>query len=241
MNARIASASRTSAAGRVVASGRVNGSGRTPATADRSSVILFGDSITSQNGSVYTDRAGYSDIGFFWYAQNDAAINGALSVIQNRGISGDITASASGGVQPGMLDRLAPDVLWHRPAYVSVLAGTNDILDVVRTDSAIIANLTSIYDQVRAAGSRLIACVILPRQQWIVQSKQSNVDAINTGIRNYAAANADVLLVDWWNVFRDGVGSYAPLAGYTSDGTHPSATGAAVMGTAWAAAVAPTL
>jgi lysophospholipase L1-like esterase len=178
---------------------------------------------------------GYAGTGYFPYANQ--TLNNAFVWMRNAGISGDTTAQ--------MLARLAYDVLYLRPAWVSALGGVNDI--TAGTASATtIANLTAIYDQVLAAGATVIACVVLPTTSFNTAPRKAGVDAINTAIRAYADSHADVVLVDWWASWSDpdeetGNGGYNPLATLTVDGKHPSAAGAAILGAAWAAAIAAAL
>jgi lysophospholipase L1-like esterase len=193
------------------------------------SIITFGDSITLQGGGAVRWPIGtYADIGYFQYA-NDTLGNVFLWQ-RNAGLGGDTTAQ--------MLARLSADVFAYTPDWVSVLGGINDLTGGVASATTI-ANLGSIYDQVLAAGCRLVACVVLPSTSINTGALQTTVDSINNFIRSYAAAHAPVILVDWWNAFRSAPGSYEPAPGYTSDGKHPSTSGASVMGGEWATALQP--
>jgi len=130
-----------------------------------------------------------------------------------------------------MLARIAT-VLSENPAWVCVMGGVNDITSDVIATSTTIANLTAIFDAVLAANARLIACVILPTTSFGTAQRKADVDTDNTAIRAYAASHSPVVLCDWWASWSDPNvnGGYSPFAGYTSDGKHPSATGASVMG-----------
>jgi lysophospholipase L1-like esterase len=222
--ARQTATNRTVSSGRVAASSRGAASGRTAPTVP-ADVILFGDSITANQGV----PAGQTSLS--WFASANTTLGGVFSFTRNAGVSGDTTAL--------MLARLTNDVLPYQPSWVGVLGGVNDITaDTVSATT--IANLTAIYDAILARGARLICEVVLPCTSFSTAGRKAAVDAINAAIRAYASAHRPVVLIDWWAAFSDPNSNqgYDPLALYTSDGKHPSATGAGVMGAVWAAAVA---
>jgi len=183
-------------------------------------IVTLGDSIVQQGGAAAV-TSGYSGIGFFPYCNE--ALSNAYEWRTNAGVGGDTTAM--------MLARIAT-VLSENPAWVCVMGGVNDITSDVIATSTTIANLTAIFDAVLAANARLIACVILPTTSFGTAQRKADVDTDNTAIRAYAASHSPVVLCDWWASWSDPNvnGGYSPFAGYTSDGKHPSATGASVMG-----------
>ena len=215
--ARQTAVGRSTASGRADAAGRVDSSARTVPTVPPD-IILLGDSITSACGI----PAAQTNLS--WYDSANTTLGNVFSLSRNAGISGDTTAL--------MLARLQSDVLYYWSSWVCVLGGINDITGAVASATTI-ANLTAIYDAILAGGARLICCVVLPCTSLNTGPLHTTVDAINTAIRAYAASHSPVVLCDWWSVFSDPNtdSGYSPVAGYTSDGKHPSATGAGVMGT----------
>ncbi|MEF3312599.1 SGNH/GDSL hydrolase family protein [Paenibacillus sp. GYB004] len=186
---------------------------------DWPSFVLFGDSITNQNGP-FSGTVNYywQPAGFFYWTQ--LLTGGHIKILKQAGIGGNTTTQ--------MLARIDSDVLQYKSDYVHVLGGTNDVL----TDTAsatTVANLTTIYKKIRDNGSKLVIATVPPSTQCNTDQRVANLNAINKFIRDYAYANKDVILCDMFSALVDSSGRLI-LAGLSDDGTHPNAAGAARMG-----------
>ncbi|MBX3327552.1 MAG: GDSL-type esterase/lipase family protein [Nitrospira sp.] len=104
-------------------------------------VICFGDSLTAGFQSPTRENPSGRDTpyGQFLPSYLDAAVEIRIS-----GICGELTGE--------MVARFRRDVLEHRPNYVPILGGTND-LGWNASPQDIIVNLITMYDQVLAMGS----------------------------------------------------------------------------------------
>jgi lysophospholipase L1-like esterase len=194
--------------------------------------ILFGDSITIANGTDALTRDPSSALqtngegGYMTWA--NIMLCHRFKILTNKGVSGNTTGQ--------MLSRLSADVLNFKPKadYVFVMGGTNDI--AAEDTTATVANITSICDQILAAGMRLVLFTVLPSTLCSTTSKKAFLAAVNTAIRAYASAHYDtVILVDAyksWNPDGSGRDEGTPPTDYTIDGTHPSRLGAKVLGEA---------
>ncbi|MEF3310789.1 SGNH/GDSL hydrolase family protein, partial [Paenibacillus sp. GYB004] len=181
--------------------------------------VLYGDSITNQNGP-FSGTANYywQPTGFFYWTQ--LLTGGHIKVLKQAGIGGNTTTQ--------MLARIDNDVLQYKSDYVHVLGGTNDVL----TDTAsatTIANLTTIYKRIKDNGSKLVIATVPPSVQCNTDQRLANLNAINKFIRDYAYNNKDVILCDMFSALVDSSGRNI-IAGLSDDGTHPNAAGAARMG-----------
>lgn len=123
----------------------------------------------------------------------------------------------------------------HGYVGATVLCGVNDI-NGGGTAASAFANLQTLYDEIRADGLHLTIGTILPFGNYVQwnASKQTELEALNTLIRNYCTANG-VTCVDFYNsAIRSGVALAAPYD--SGDGIHPNAAGGALMSTLWEAA-----
>ncbi len=185
------------------------------------SVIVFGDSITANNTSAgkgysYATAHGYWNWANFFLGQR-------YKLLRNAGVGGNRTQD--------MLNRLDADVLYYRPDLVVVLGGTNDIANDVSA-ATITANLTSIYERIISTGASVVAMTILPRANAGITAAQRNrLMRVNNWIRETAYSRQNILLCDTFFAFADPASSTSdPVTGYTSDGLHPTAIGARVVG-----------
>ena len=189
--------------------------------------VLLGDSITANQ--TWWDTADEATGNRFCRA------TGGLSPLTatNAGIGGNQTSQ--------MLARVAADVTSLAPRYVSVLGGTNDVGNDVASATTI-ANLTSIYNAITAAGGQFVACTIPPRMGSVLTNPLTPAQVVllktvNAWIRANYMTWAGARLCDWSWALSDGTDESSPLAGNFVDGVHPNATGEAIMAPIMARAV----
>ncbi len=133
-----------------------------------------------------------------------------------------------------MLIRFRPDVIDLKPKAVVILAGTNDIAGNMgrSTDKMIQDNLIGMIDLAELNKIKVVLCSILPTTRYSWQPSVTDgtvrVIALNKWLKEYSATRpGEVFYVD----------AHAPLAGptggmnpqFSSDGTHPNATGYALI------------
>lgn len=127
----------------------------------------------------------------------------------NAGISGNTTTQ--------MLARTATVTgAGVKPTLCVVMGGTNDPNNAVAAATTK-TNLRTIWDRFLAIGCRVIACTI-PANANVANNNEAHRTDVNAWVRT----QTDVQVVDWDQFF-----DYATM---TSDGTHPNAYGARLMG-----------
>jgi lysophospholipase L1-like esterase len=192
-------------------------------TATRSDAVFIGDSIT--------DLWQQPRFGGFFVGKSYA----------DRGISAQTT--------PQMLIRFRPDVIALKPRVVVILAGTNDIAGNTgpMTNEDIQNNLASMAELAQANNIRVVLASITPVSAYhtapnaIPQTSRRPVEriqAINTWMRSYAAANKHVYL-DYYSAMIDSTGMLK--AELSEDDLHPNAAGYKVMAPLAEAAIAQAL
>lgn len=180
-------------------------------------VVIFGDSITFQNAySPSADEFRWSNRGFFTLA--NFKMGWPFAMLNNAGVSGNRTDQ--------MLARVNDDVTAYSPEVCIVFGGVNDFINSVTPDITF-ANLTAIYEQLKAVGIQVVACTI-PIAQGMAQ--ENDPQQLNALIRRYCSDNG-IQLVDFASVYSDVDNNSYPyqLAGVTGDGVHPSRYGAQLM------------
>ena len=185
----------------------------TPAETKEVRVVFLGDSITDS-----------------W---DDKRFNGFFpgKPYINRGISGQTT--------PQMLIRFRADVIALQPKVVMLLAGTNDLAGNTgpTTAAAIEDNLLSIAELAHANKIRLVFASVLPVSDYeknkdgqpinrTNQRPPDQINALNTWMRNYAAAHRLVYL-DYFSSMVDSAGFLREEL--SEDGLHPNQKGYDVM------------
>lgn len=170
--------------------------------------ISLGDSLTS------TDANGASGNG--WVDQVRHRSEGRLLLVRNAGISGNNTTQ--------MLARLQADVLAYAPQLVTLLAGTNDITQQV-SFATYKANMTSMIEQMRAAGITVVLATIPPRTIGTVPDQRiAETTLWNSWLRQYAQVNG-IHLLDFYSILVEpATGAYKTILGFT-DGVHFSVEG----------------
>jgi lysophospholipase L1-like esterase len=185
-------------------------------------VVYLGDSITAASWQNSTNTQGSS---FPLYAQMISG--GRVLTARNAGVSGDRSDQ--------MLARFDTDVAPYAPNAVMITAGRNDIAQAV-TLATFRTNILAIVAKIRALGAVPVIGLIPP-----TNTGAQHVDTIkfNTWLKYYAATNG-IAVVDFYNLLVDPVnGNY--LAGYYSDGLHPSHAGYLAMGQLVSDKLAPLL
>jgi lysophospholipase L1-like esterase len=122
----------------------------------------------------------------------------------------------------------------YSPGVVLVAVGTNDVTNSTPAATAM-ANIEAICQYFLSRGKKVILATVRPRGGAAFPENLPDGDPrlvilqdLNTLIRAYAAATANVYLWDVYLAYDDGTGRN--IAGYTIDGTHPTRTGAQAGG-----------
>lgn len=238
-------------------------------------VVIFGDSLTQD--CQYQTAAGVIANRPRWFSIANALLGQRLTLINNAGYNGDFTSGINVAANPnalGMLARLNlaqygvgfgqngqeatgtllyPGVLFNNPAIVFVLGGTNDIFSTnpPNSFSFITANLTTIYNQIRATGAFVVAMTIPPAYNTSSNYNNATVAlllAVNDWIRNYARTTPGIILVDAFAAMvnpTDSTYVQAPLTYYRDGAIHPNNVGGFAIAqkivTALSGVIAPTL
>lgn len=201
-----------------------------------SRAVMIGSSIEQQaaQGADYaTDPNGGDALrarGWFHWANAALAAQGkGLDLVYNAGVGGNRWDQ--------MLARFDTDVIAHNPSIVFLGSPTNDI-GAGRTVAQITADGENMIEKCRAIGARLVILQIEPRSSFTTLAKRAVAHEVNRWIANAPAIYRLVTAVDAWSPLCDPA-TGDPKYGVTLDGTHPSIAGAAILGLAVAAAVAP--
>ena len=143
-----------------------------------------------------------------------------------RGISGQVTAQ--------MLARFRSDVINHKPGYVVILAGTNDIAmnqGYMSLDN-IYENIVSMAELAKANKIKVVLCSILPADRyswsWEISSERAinSIKELNERLEAYAKANGHKY-ADYFSVMDDG--NRAMKKEYQKDAVHPNKEGYLAM------------
>lgn len=186
-------------------------------------VVSMGDSITSNSGTPPLQ----ADRGYLTWA----------SVLSNSRIRWG-QPYASGGFRSDQIRAThLPQVIaaTPRPGWCVVLAGANDVMQN-RALALITADLAAMYETLVANGTRPALCTILPIDA-ATSAQRAVIAALNTFIARYAQDHGLPLIDLYAAVVDTATGNFRP--GLASDGTHPTASGAKVMGQAIADVLAP--
>lgn len=170
-------------------------------------MVFMGDSITRG------DTAGFN--------QRPSSLSWARYVTE-AGLSpwSFLSIPAVNGEQTGaMVARFDKDVTSLKPGGVAILAGTNDILHVARSES--MGNLSAMIAKAKRAKIKVFLLTIPPSDQ-----NPDMIAPFNAALRALASSEGVPLL----NIYPDlaaGDGHWKP--GLTTDGTHPSVKGAKLI------------
>lgn len=175
--------------------------------------IALGDSVTAANLGVGGPVNAQTHGGRSYATLLGLLTNGRVDLIRNAGVPGNTTAQ--------MLARLQSDVVAYAPDRCIVIGGTNDAPTVPVATT--IANLTAIWETLRANTIEPIACTIPPRAD-----AKTEVARINAAIL-HAAARRGVDVVDVHAALVDPATGGYQSAYDNGDGIHPSNAGALVI------------
>lgn len=206
-------------------------------TIGASRVVLLGDSITNQNGGPgpYTTFPTYNAIAG-WFTWANIRLGHRLAMVQNAGKAGDRTDQ--------ILARFSTEVAPFAPHMVMLMAGTNDCAQSV-SYATIIANLTSLYNRISEIGATCIAFTIPPiATANLSDANRTTLQRVNRWIKEQGRQRSKFIVVDLGSAIVDTTtttfsASWTPAASTTSDGTHPAADGAVLMGRLLADALSP--
>lgn len=141
-----------------------------------------------------------------------------------RGISGQTTSH--------MLVRFRRDVIDHKPEYVVILAGTNDVarnLGEIAPENSL-GNVISMCELARANNIKPIICSILPCNFFYwrpeVKGQEKEIIALNALLKEYAES-ADIPYVDYHSAMKDEKDGLPKK--YADDGCHPNKEGYEAM------------
>ena len=194
-----------------------------------SSLAIIGDSFAVYNGGISIASPPQAIANVFdskgFVNWGNVGLRHAFRVIGNAGIGGQTSAQIAA--------RFASDVLIYKPAFVNILAGTNDDDATFLTTQ----NLQSMYQQALLNGIKVIACTIPPNNNFSTAKNQYH-QSVNLWIKNYARNNPGIVVADIAMAVYDTATSFGFLSSLTFDGTHPNSAGAAAMGFRWAKDVA---
>lgn len=141
-----------------------------------------------------------------------------------RGISGQTSSQ--------MLLRFRQDVINLKPTLVVINAGTNDIAEATGryNPQFTLGNIKAMAELAEANGIKVILSSVLPAVSipWNkeVQYVADKIEVLNVSIKAYAKEKG-FPYIDYYSEMKDK--DRAMIAGYSSDGVHPVATGYEVM------------
>ena len=186
-----------------------------------SSLIIIGDSITSQNSQDLSNSISYMDTGYLTWALGLAGVQ--IDFVRNAGIAGDTIQMIA--------DRMASDVIPYQADAALVQGGINGVTTI--TPEAQFAILRDqIWAPLIARGSYVIDTATPPRTiaDGITNLRVARLNALRA---QYWRDRADGEFVDWYSDLTDTTNTACPYkTSYALDSppTHPSNLGAYVMG-----------
>jgi acyl-CoA thioesterase I len=184
-------------------------------------VICFGDSLTAGFQSPSREHPTGEETPYGRFLQDHL---GGTAQVRTSGVCGELTGD--------MVMRIRRDVLDHKPGYVPILGGTND-LGWNASPTEIVRNLVKMYEQIFAAEGLPIP-VTVPSirvedaqgsrdgQEWLA-GHLARRHELNRLIRDYAASKA-IACVDLFTATVDpDSGQLARI--YSNDGLHLTTAG----------------
>lgn len=190
-------------------------------------IAFLGDSITNAimdipeepDSDQTVPHAHYYATGPFTWA--NIMMRHKFRPIYEGGVSGNTTTQILARVSE--ITSLNP-----KPGWCMVGGGINDIVSGVSA-ATIIANLQAIYNELNRNNIRVIATTILPCSAVNTDALKAVLHSVNRWLKEYAWINPNIVLVDWHHVIADPA-TGLPATNMTTDGTHPTAQGAALLG-----------
>jgi len=208
-------------------------------TAPGAAGACIGDSWFNRNGP-YLYGTGdpsqyYPHLGIFRHAA--VALGQRVSLRSNFAVSGKRADEVLAAQVPQVL------ALDPRPAFCTVLAGTNDLTQG-RTSAQIIASLDDIYTALTDAGIIVFAFTVPPSDTEYDATETTRLHAVNDWIKAQPRARNGVYVTDAHTILTakaapDG----GPITGVLADEAgvhiHPTSKGAALVGAGLAQIMAP--
>jgi len=211
-----------------------------------------GDSITNNTGALDpTSPSGNQLLAVKgWGPLGNALAGGQFSWVAP-GVSGPGSVAAGSSGAAFALGGIYTDDILTGGYMAAAVASSADVIvvhigtnNVNRGDTAskIVTDLLAIWRLGTAAGKRVVATTILPRDSTVITgAKLAVLNSVNQQVRALAAAEPNVFLCDWHAALLDSGGA-APSGGsasaYTIDGLHPNAAGGWRMGSVLAPVLA---
>jgi acyl-CoA thioesterase-1 len=151
-----------------------------------------------------------------WSTVKEIGLNDVNPIVENEGNVGDTTS--------GMLRRFDACVTRHKPDYVIIWGGLNDLSSGVTAETAV-AHLKSMYEKTRVIHATPIGCTLTPVR---------GSDKFNEKIRAYnnkiqeLCSSEKVQLIDLYNPLADSDSWLKPE--YNNDGAHLNTEGYTKVG-----------
>lgn len=145
--------------------------------------------------------------------------------------SGRVCRGISGQTTPQMVLRMMADVVAHKPRFVHIMAGTNDIAGNTgpMTIEQSLDNIRVMATIAKANGIQVLLASVPPADKFPWRPGLQTtplIRAINRGAQAYAK-EAKLTWVDYTPVLADAEGAMKPGMAY--DGVHPDIQGYAAM------------
>jgi lysophospholipase L1-like esterase len=196
-------------------------------------LVCIGDSIVGKGDGPGSPGTGLANVsyhtdGYWTHALN--LLGGRMRFLSNLGVGGTTSTQALATV---------PAALALNPGFILENTGINDLGLGGGTVASITANKTAIWNAIEAGGARPIASTITPLATY-TGGEQAMLEAVNIWIRDQARVRKDLILIDPYACVVNPIGGTIQSA-LTSDGTHPNAVGAFLIGKQLAAALSPYL
>ncbi len=172
-------------------------------------IICFGDSLTAGFQSPTAECPDYQETP---YGRFLAERLRDRARVQISGVCGELTAE--------MVERFEPDVVRHRPAWVVILGGTND-LGWNLQPAEILRNLTAMYERAAMAGIR-VAAVTVPSIRGFDDHIPRRHE-LNALIAD-SCARGNLPCVDFFTATAES-GAHRLAAPYSNDGLHLTTAG----------------
>ena len=184
-------------------------------------VVCFGDSLTAGFQSPTRENPAGRETPYSRWLQQDL---GSVARVVVSGTCGELTGD--------MVKRFGRDVTGHKPGYVVILGGTNDLGWSI-SPSEIIRNLENLYDKTREVGGVPVPVTVPSiRVEDAIQSREGmgwlnehleRRRQLNGFIQEYASAQS-LACVDLFTATAD-ANSGQLAARYSNDGLHLTTDG----------------
>jgi lysophospholipase L1-like esterase len=198
----------------------------------RNSVIVFGDSTALGTGSEVVQNVAGEPA----FPQHFRSFMTWANMYLGQRLRWVRTGTFGGERTDQLLPRVDAEVLAHQSGWVLVTAGANDVAQDVAA-ATVIANLSAIFDKIRAAGRNVCALTIVPSTSY-TSGRIAVLHQVNDWLRAYQHTTKGVVVVDAWKAMAD-PGTGFPNTAMVVDGVHQSQAGAWRVGRMIADALAP--